>query len=67
MSYGPDYADHYRRAAVYLDRIFQGAKPADLPVEQPSRLDFLVNLRAAREIGLTVPDSILRQATEIFE
>ena len=67
MSYGPDYADHYRRAAVYLDRIFQGAKPANLPVEQPSRLDFLVNLRAAREIGLTVPDSILRQATEIFE
>ena len=67
MSYGPDFTDQYRRAAAMIDRILRGAKPADLPVELPSRFDCLVNLKAARAIGLTVPDSILAQATEILE
>ena len=67
MSYGPNVPDQYQRAAVYLDRIFKGAKPADLPVQQPSRFDFLVNLKAAQAIGLTIPDSVLTQATEVFQ
>jgi len=67
MSYGPNFPDQYQRAAVYLDRIFKGAKPADLPVQQPSRFDFLVNLKAAQAIGLTIPDSVLTQATEVFQ
>ena len=67
MSYGPNFADQYRRAAGYLDRIFRGARPADLPVELPSRFDFLVNLTAARAIGLTIPDGVLAQATEILQ
>jgi putative ABC transport system substrate-binding protein len=66
MSYGASFADQFRRAAVYVDKILKGAKPADLPVEQPSRFDFLINLKAAREIGLTIPPSVLTQASEIF-
>lgn len=67
MSYGPNFADQYRRAAIYLDRIFRGTKPADLPVETPSRFDVLVNLKAAQAIGLTIPDAVLTQATDRIE
>ena len=66
-SYGPDYAEIYRRAAAYVDKILKGAKPADLPVEQPATFDFVINLRTARELGLTIPESVLQQATELIQ
>jgi putative ABC transport system substrate-binding protein len=66
-AYGPNYADIYRRAATYLDRILKGAKPADLPVEQPATFDFLINLKAAQGLGLTIPQSVLAQATEVIQ
>jgi putative tryptophan/tyrosine transport system substrate-binding protein len=66
-SYGPDYAEIYRRAAAYVDKILRGAKPADLPVEQPTTFDFVINLKAARELGLTIPESVLQQATEVIQ
>jgi len=67
MSYGLNVADLFRRAATYVDKILKGAKPADLPVEQPTTFDFVVNLKAARAIGLTIPQSVLQQATEMIE
>ena len=66
MHRSPDYADGHRRAAVLVDKILKGAHPADLPVEQPTQFLFAVNLAAARRIGLTVPDSVLAQATEVI-
>ena len=57
----------YRRAATYVDKILKGAKPADLPVEQPTRFDFIVNLKAAQALGLTIPQSVLLQATEVIQ
>jgi putative ABC transport system substrate-binding protein len=65
ISYGPDFPDTYRRAVSHIDKIFRGAKPGDLPVERPTKIDLVVNLKAARAIGLTVPQSVLLQATDV--
>jgi putative ABC transport system substrate-binding protein len=66
-TYGPNYAAIYRRAAAYADKILKGAKPADLPVEQPTTFDFVINLKAAQRLGLTIPQSVLQQATEVIQ
>ena len=67
MSYGPDAADLFRRASVYVDRIFKGARPADLPVQAPTKYDLVLNLKTARALGLTVPESFQSVADEVFE
>ena len=67
LSYGPSLVDLYRRAAVYVDRILRGAAPADLPIEQPTEFELVVNLRTAKALGLTVPRSILRRADHLIE
>ena len=58
MSYGADRDESYRRAAVFVDRVLKGAKPADLPVEQPKKFEFVINLKAAKQIGLTIPANV---------
>jgi putative ABC transport system substrate-binding protein len=67
MSYGPSPEDAFRRAALYIDRIFKGAKPADLPAEQPTRYYFTVNLKTAKALGLTIPQSILGRADHVIQ
>jgi putative ABC transport system substrate-binding protein len=67
MSYGADVADMWRRAAGYVDKILKGISPAELPVEQPTTFDFVINLRTAHDLGLTIPPSVLQQATEVIE
>jgi putative ABC transport system substrate-binding protein len=67
MSYIPDFADLMRRGATYVDKILKGAKPADLPVELPTKFDFVINLKTAQAIGLTIPESVLLQATEVIQ
>ena len=67
MTYGPSIADLYRRATTYVDKILKGAKPADLPVEQPMKLDFVINLKAAKQIGLTIPESVLFRADKVIK
>jgi ABC-type uncharacterized transport system substrate-binding protein len=67
MAYGPSFADLYRRAASYVDKILKGAKPADLPVEQPREFDFVINLKTAQALGLTIPPHVLLQATEVIQ
>ena len=67
LSYGPSLDDSWGRIAVYADKILKGAKPADLPVEEPTKFDLSVNLRTARAIGLPIPPSVLQQAAEVIQ
>ena len=66
MCYGPNLSDLYRRAAVYVDKILKGRTPADLPVEQPMKFEFVINLIAAKQIGLTVPPNLLVRANRVI-
>jgi putative ABC transport system substrate-binding protein len=67
ISFGPNFPDLYRRTADYVDKILRGAKPADIPVEQPTRFDLVINLTTAKAIGLAVPETFLVRATEVIE
>jgi putative tryptophan/tyrosine transport system substrate-binding protein len=67
MAYGPNVPDNFKRAAGYVDGILKGAKPGDLPIQQPSRFDFVINMRTARQLGVTLPQAMVLSAAEVIE
>ena len=67
ISYGPDRVDQYRRAAAYVDRVLKGEKPAEMPVQAPTKFELVINLKTAKALGITVPPALLAQANEVIE